>query len=166
MKGLRLVLATFMSGAAACSLPIAGFSNEQDAAKALDATLAPPIVQVRDYPHSSEVAVVAWEPDDAQIGLRTSIARSGFNAAGTSRQLRGDILPRCRTPMERVAAAGTDHGLSAEGGFGGGVTSLTGSQHMGIELFRSSSVSSFSPWHSHYRRDRKAQGADLYGCFG
>lgn len=34
-----------------------------------------PLVQVREFPHSSIVSVVAWSPDEAEIGLRARISR-------------------------------------------------------------------------------------------
>ena len=36
-----------------------------------------PIVQVRDYPNTPTVAVVAWDADNADVGLRTRIDRDG-----------------------------------------------------------------------------------------
>ena len=36
-----------------------------------------PIVQVRDVPNASTIAIVAWNPDDADFGLRTRIGRDG-----------------------------------------------------------------------------------------
>jgi hypothetical protein len=36
-----------------------------------------PIVQVRDYPHSSEVTIVAWAPTDMDYGLRAMLRRDG-----------------------------------------------------------------------------------------
>jgi hypothetical protein len=41
-----------------------------------------PIVQVRDYWHSASVSVVAWDVDDPEFGIRTSITRSGKLVGG------------------------------------------------------------------------------------
>lgn len=35
----------------------------------------PPIVQVREFPHSSIVSVVAWSPDESEFGLRAGLSR-------------------------------------------------------------------------------------------
>ena len=40
-------------------------------------TSEPPIVQVREFPHSSIVSVVAWSPDESAYGLRAGISRQG-----------------------------------------------------------------------------------------
>jgi hypothetical protein len=49
--------------------------DEYSAYDAVDS--APPIVQVRDYPHSPTVAVLAWEPDENGLGLITQLRRDG-----------------------------------------------------------------------------------------
>ncbi|MEO8910552.1 MAG: hypothetical protein ABI408_10040 [Gemmatimonadaceae bacterium] len=36
---------------------------------------APPIVEVREFPHSSIVSVVAWSPDEAEYGLQGRLLR-------------------------------------------------------------------------------------------
>lgn len=36
-----------------------------------------PVVQVRDVPNAPVVAIVAWDPDAADVGLRTRISRDG-----------------------------------------------------------------------------------------
>ena len=41
------------------------------------AKLGTPIVQVRDLPGSPTVAIVAWDPDNADFGLRTRLRRDG-----------------------------------------------------------------------------------------
>jgi hypothetical protein len=87
MKGLNLIVATFVVGVAGCTLPLIGdghldrFAAEHEAT--LDTTeVAPPVVQVRDFPHSSVANVFAWEPDDAQMGLSTSITLTGKLVGG------------------------------------------------------------------------------------
>jgi len=87
MKGPNLILATFVIGVAGCSPPLFGdghlarFSAQQEAAP--DTTeVAPPVVQVRDFPHASVASVFAWEPDDAQMGLSTSVTRTGKLVGG------------------------------------------------------------------------------------
>lgn len=41
------------------------------------AKLGSPIVQVRDVANAPTVAIVAWDPDNADVGLRTRIGRDG-----------------------------------------------------------------------------------------
>jgi hypothetical protein len=87
MKSLRLVCTAFVAGVAGCSLPMIG-SNSSVAtptvhAMATDITIAaPPVVQVRGYWRSSVVSVVAWDVDDADFGLRTSVTRTGKLVGG------------------------------------------------------------------------------------
>ena len=40
-------------------------------------SLGTPIVQVRDFPNTPTVAVVAWDAGDAEFGLRTRLRRDG-----------------------------------------------------------------------------------------
>ena len=42
-----------------------------------DSATEPPIVQIRQFPHSALVNVVAWLPGEAQYGLRASLRRDG-----------------------------------------------------------------------------------------
>jgi hypothetical protein len=87
MRGLRLIQASFVVCVAGCSLPLigdspyAGISAEQEVGRDT-AALAAPIVQVRDFPHSAVASVFAWEPDDAQLGLSTSVSRTGKLVGG------------------------------------------------------------------------------------
>lgn len=88
MKILRLVGTTCV--AASCSMPAGGAGSSAAApalrAAATDTSVAkPPVVQVRAFSHSSVVSVVAWDADDAEIGLRTSISRSDGTLVGGSR---------------------------------------------------------------------------------
>lgn len=41
------------------------------------AKFATPIVQVRDLPNTSIIPIVAWDPDNADVGLRTRLSRDG-----------------------------------------------------------------------------------------
>ena len=41
------------------------------------ATFGTPVVQVRDLPNAPAIAIVAWDPDNVDIGLRTRIGRDG-----------------------------------------------------------------------------------------
>jgi hypothetical protein len=43
----------------------------------LFARLGPAIVQVRDLPNAPIISIVAWDPDDANVGLRTRLGRDG-----------------------------------------------------------------------------------------
>jgi hypothetical protein len=70
-------------GVAGCSLPMIGRGSSRDEpAIAADDGAAPPIVQVRGYRGSPVVSVVAWDVDDAQFGLRTSVSRTGTLVGG------------------------------------------------------------------------------------
>jgi hypothetical protein len=87
MKSLRLVSLITVAGVVGCySMPLVRGSSSPTVANELafaDETPAPPpIVQVREYWHSSVVTIVAWDPDDAAIGLRTSITRTGKLVGG------------------------------------------------------------------------------------
>jgi hypothetical protein len=53
-----------------------------DVAAAATVTLEPPIVQVRDFPGSSVVSVLAWDVEDATFGLRTAVNRNGTLVGG------------------------------------------------------------------------------------
>ena len=74
-----LVVAS-LSALAACAFPLNrhGPSIPDDEYSGMDAVdSAPPIVQIRDYPHSPTVAVLAWEPDENGLGLSTELRRDG-----------------------------------------------------------------------------------------
>ena len=87
MKSLRLVCTTIVAGVAGCSLPVIG-SSPSAATPTLHAVatdiafVAPPVVQVREFWRSSVVSVVAWDNDDADFGLRTSVTRTGTLVGG------------------------------------------------------------------------------------
>jgi hypothetical protein len=85
--GLRalMLVATLMvcsgcaSGAARATpaaAPRVAIPPATDSANATPAAEAP-IVQVRSFPHSAVVSVVAWSPDEPEYGLRASLARDG-----------------------------------------------------------------------------------------
>lgn len=64
----------------ACAFPLnrRGHVIADDEYSGLDAAdSAPPIVQVREYPRSPTVAVIAWDPDDNGFGLSTQMRRDG-----------------------------------------------------------------------------------------
>jgi hypothetical protein len=87
MASLRLFRSIVVVGVIGCSLPFVGRSPATgtpslSAVTADTATDAPPVVQVREFPHSSAVSVVAWDADDATIGLRTSVNRTGTLVGG------------------------------------------------------------------------------------
>lgn len=82
---LRLTVAALIAG---CSMSAggAGSSGATPAIRAAttDTSAAkPPVVQVRAFSQSSVVAVVAWDANDAQVGLRTSVSRSGGELVGS-----------------------------------------------------------------------------------
>jgi hypothetical protein len=87
MKILRVLGATFVVGMGACFTPAtqAGPSKATPAmrAAATDTSVTkPPVVQVRAFSNSSVVSVVAWDANNAEIGLRTSVTRSGAELIG------------------------------------------------------------------------------------
>ncbi len=86
MRMRKLVLATCIVSVAGCSLPLIGgdhLGNSAERKVAADTTaVAPPVVQVHDFPHSSVASVFAWEPDDAQLGLSTLVTRTGKLVGG------------------------------------------------------------------------------------
>jgi hypothetical protein len=87
MNRLRLVCATFAAGVFGCSLPVIGGGSPAATprlpAVAPDAAgVGAPVVQVREFWRSSVVSVVAWDPDDAAFGLRTSVTRTGDLVGG------------------------------------------------------------------------------------
>jgi hypothetical protein len=87
MKPRRLLGAVLAASVAGCALPLFGGRSTPvkpapQLAAADTVTLAPPIVQVRDFSRSSVVSVVAWESDDARVGLRSEINRNGMLVGG------------------------------------------------------------------------------------
>lgn len=87
MKSLRPVCTMFVAAVAGCSLPMIGGGSSAvtptvQAVAADIVTVAPPIVQVRNYWRSSVVSVVAWDVDDAGFGLRTAVSRNGTLVGG------------------------------------------------------------------------------------
>jgi len=87
MKTLRLICTTLVAGVAGCSLPVIGGGSSaatptaQDEVTDTDAIVRP-IVQVREFRRSAAVSVVAWDANDAAVGLRTSVSRSGRLVGG------------------------------------------------------------------------------------
>lgn len=79
MKSLRLLCTTLFA-----TLPMVGgtFDGKTASPVATASEDPSPIVQVRDYWHSSVVTVVAWDPDDAAFGIRTSVTRTGKLVGG------------------------------------------------------------------------------------
>lgn len=82
MTSRRLLGAMLVASVSGCALPMFG-GRTAPTPPALRATTAdtvptaPPIVQVRDFRSSSVVSVLAWEADEARIGLRAEISRNG-----------------------------------------------------------------------------------------
>lgn len=93
MRSQRLVCTLIVARVAGCALPMIGGRTSPVKPTAVQAvavqpaatdtvTLAPPIVQVRDFWRSSVVSVVAWDADDAFFGLRTEVSRNGTLVGG------------------------------------------------------------------------------------
>lgn len=81
MKSLRFFCTTLLA-----ALPVMGGSFDDNKPVPGPVAIAPegiaPIVQVRDYWHSAVVTVVAWDVDDPDFGIRTSITRTGKLVGG------------------------------------------------------------------------------------
>ena len=86
MKNLRMVRTTLVAGVAACSLPVSGGgpsgAPQPMLAVATDTADIATVVQVRGFRNSSVVSVVAWDANDAAIGLRASVTRTGRLVGG------------------------------------------------------------------------------------
>jgi hypothetical protein len=68
MKRLGILLV-----AMGCAYPFTKQSSEYDSNPAP----APTVVQVREYPHSPTVEVVAWSPEENAYGFRVALRRDG-----------------------------------------------------------------------------------------
>lgn len=93
MELRRLLCAMFVASVAGCALPMFGGRSSPvkptvQVAVIDTVTLAPPIVQVRDFWRSSVVSVLAWEAGEARVGLRSEVSRNGALVGGR----RGDHL--------------------------------------------------------------------------
>ena len=87
MKSLRWLGTVFVASVAGCALPMLGGRSSHvkpamQVAAADTVIVAPPIVQVRDFSRSSVVSVVAWDADEARIGLRAEVSRNGTLVGG------------------------------------------------------------------------------------
>jgi hypothetical protein len=82
---IALLVAASLAGLGACAFPISvrhfPIANDYDTSSSVsdgaDARSEPPIVQIRQYPHSPTVAIVAWAPDDNGFGLSAWLRRDG-----------------------------------------------------------------------------------------
>jgi hypothetical protein len=83
--------AALLLSVAGCSLPAISRSlattpvmrsQAEDSESRPGQSEPPPIVQVREYWRSAVVEIVAWDPDDAAFGLRTSVTRTGKLVGG------------------------------------------------------------------------------------
>jgi hypothetical protein len=87
MKPLQLVFTAFLASVAGCTVPAVG-GGSSGATPAVQtavtdsAVVRSPVVQVRSFWRSAVVSVVAWEADDAEVGLRTSVSRTGELVGG------------------------------------------------------------------------------------
>jgi hypothetical protein len=88
MKWLKVLSATMLAGVAGCSLPMHGSKSIPDVPEVFesannpDAIVDPPVVQVRTYWRAASVTIIAWDPEDAAFGLRTTVNRSGTLTGG------------------------------------------------------------------------------------
>jgi hypothetical protein len=85
MTKFTFVCAMLAAGAGGCAMPLNKESSATPStvsAVAADTGAVSPIVQVRDFPRSAVVSVVAWDSDDAEFGLRASVARTGELVGG------------------------------------------------------------------------------------
>jgi hypothetical protein len=78
-----ILLATIVAGSTACASSGGGTSaSTSPAAPKAGATdgstpPGPPVIQVREFPASATVTVVAWDADDPAVGLRGLLNRDG-----------------------------------------------------------------------------------------
>ena len=56
----------------ACTFPFTRRSHGVE-----ESTSEAPVVQIREYPHSPTVAIVAWSPDENEFGLTAQLRRDG-----------------------------------------------------------------------------------------
>lgn len=87
MKLGNLLGAAIVASVAGCALPMFGgraspVKPTVQAAVADAVTVAPSIVQVRDFARSSVVSVLAWDADEARVGLRAEVSRNGTLVGG------------------------------------------------------------------------------------
>lgn len=88
MKSGGLLGAVLVASVAGCALPMIGgrssaaVKSTVQVAATDTVTVAPPIVQVRDFWRSSVISVVAWDADEARVGLRTEVTRNGTMVGG------------------------------------------------------------------------------------
>lgn len=87
MTSLRRLSSLCVASVVGCSLPIIGrgpavVKPAVQVAATDAATLAPPIVEVRDFSRASVVTVLAWDVGDAAFGLRNAINRNGTLVGG------------------------------------------------------------------------------------
>ena len=88
MKWLKVLSTTILAGLAGCALPgqgsrsVAGVPEVFESANNPDEIVAPPVVQVRTYWRAAAVTIVAWDPEDAAFGLRTTVNRNGTLTGG------------------------------------------------------------------------------------
>jgi hypothetical protein len=77
-------LAAALAGFTACALPVMGrlgsatrsdFATSPAADLGPSTDVQPPIVEVREFPHSSIVSVVGWSPDESDFGLHARLRR-------------------------------------------------------------------------------------------
>lgn len=86
MKRLGFIFALVVAGLTGCWLPLGGHNSYSTLAaydsESGDVVAAEPIVQVRSYWRSPLVTIVAWDPEDPMVGLRTSVTREGKLVGG------------------------------------------------------------------------------------
>jgi hypothetical protein len=79
-----LALAAALTGLAGCAFPIMGrlgsagradFATPSATDLGPTDSIQPPIVEVREFPRSSIVSVVAWSPDQPDFGLNARLSR-------------------------------------------------------------------------------------------
>ena len=83
MQGSRVALSAVVIAFVGCA-PLPGTHSAATAPASSDevTAIAPPIVQVRDYWRSSTIAIVAWDEDASEFGLRTAVTRTGTLVGG------------------------------------------------------------------------------------
>lgn len=102
-------LAATLVGGAGC---VRGHPETRSVASTMPDTVAPPTIEVRDFPESPIVYVVGWSGDDPGYGLRTIVRKDGTSPLNHALYLTSyytaavPAFTRVYTPDRRLLLAG------------------------------------------------------------
>ncbi len=89
VAGRACVLTVAMAGLAGCaSTPDGGAATRSTAAGDMADSMEkadPPVIQIREFPGSAHVTIVAWSPEASNYGLRSDVNRRDGTLAGNWR---------------------------------------------------------------------------------